>query len=139
MSKQKSKKTKKLDVEIYNKELNRLQTELAIMQDWVKATGQRIVVVFEGRDAAGKGGVIRRMTERVSTRVFRVVALPAPSDREKTQIYILALRYYLSNRRLFNWDFLGWLKVIQSFSVFLENHSLARISEFSQGNTKSQP
>ena len=58
------------------------------MQLWVKTTGARIVVVFEGRDAAGKGGVIKRITERVSSRVFRVVALPAPSDREKTQLYV---------------------------------------------------
>ena len=71
----------------YKKELARLQEELAHLQAWVKATGARIVVIFEGRDAAGKGGIIRRMTERVSPRVFRVVALPSPSDREKTQIY----------------------------------------------------
>jgi len=58
------------------------------MQAWVKHTGARIVVVFEGRDAAGKGGMIKRITERVSPRVFRVVALPAPSDREKSQIYV---------------------------------------------------
>ncbi|MBL9060628.1 MAG: polyphosphate kinase 2 [Mangrovicoccus sp.] len=71
----------------YEKEMERLQVEIAHLQAWVKATGARIVIVFEGRDAAGKGGVIRRLTERVSPRVFRVVALPAPSDREKTQIY----------------------------------------------------
>ena len=58
------------------------------MQDWIKSTGQRIVVVFEGRDAAGKGGVIKAITERVSPRIFRVVALPAPSDREKSQMYV---------------------------------------------------
>ncbi len=72
----------------YQAELERLQTELAHLQAWVKASGARIVIVFEGRDAAGKGGIIRRLTERVSPRVFRVVALPAPSDREKTQLYI---------------------------------------------------
>ena len=71
----------------YEKEMERLQVEVAHLQAWVKATGARIVIIFEGRDAAGKGGVIRRLTERVSPRVFRVVALPAPSDREKTQIY----------------------------------------------------
>jgi polyphosphate kinase 2 len=71
----------------YAKELKRLQTELVAVQDWVKATGQRIVIIFEGRDAAGKGGVIKALTERVSPRIFRVVALPAPSDREKTQMY----------------------------------------------------
>ena len=60
----------------------------ASLQDWVKSTGQRIIVVFEGRDAAGKGGTIRAITERVSPRIFRVVALPAPSDREKSQMYV---------------------------------------------------
>ena len=72
----------------YEKELESLQIELVRLQEWVKYTGARIVVVFEGRDAAGKGGVIKRITERVSPRVFRVVALPAPNDREKTQLYI---------------------------------------------------
>jgi polyphosphate kinase 2 len=72
----------------YEEELRKLQAELCIMQDWVKATGQRIVIVFEGRDAAGKGGTIKAITERVSPRVFRVIALPAPSDREKSQMYI---------------------------------------------------
>ena len=71
----------------YESELFKLQIELVKMQDWVKHTGARIVVVFEGRDAAGKGGVIRRILERVSPRVFRLVALPAPTEREKTQIY----------------------------------------------------
>lgn len=72
----------------YEKELRALQEELCALQDWVKSTGQRVVVVFEGRDAAGKGGCIRALTERVSARVFRVFALPAPSDREKTQVYM---------------------------------------------------
>jgi len=72
----------------YAKELERIQTELAHLQAWVKSSGARIVIIFEGRDAAGKGGVIRRLTERVSPRVFRVVALPAPSDREKSQIFV---------------------------------------------------
>jgi polyphosphate kinase 2 len=72
----------------YEKELRRLQAELCKLQDWVVATGQRVVIVFEGRDAAGKGGIIRAITERVSPRVFRIVALPAPSDREKSQLYI---------------------------------------------------
>src|SRR5262245_26798800 len=72
----------------YEKELCRLQAELCHMQDCVKATGERIIIVFEGRDAAGKGGTIKAITERVSPRVFRVVALPAPSDREKTQMYV---------------------------------------------------
>ena len=65
-----------------------LQVEIAHLQAWVKASGARIVIIFEGRDAAGKGGVIKRLTERVSPRVFRVMALPAPTEREKTQMYI---------------------------------------------------
>jgi polyphosphate kinase 2 len=72
----------------YMKELRRLQMELCRLQDWVKYKGLRVIVVFEGRDAAGKGGTIRAITERVSPRVFRVVALPAPSDREKSQMYM---------------------------------------------------
>jgi polyphosphate kinase len=71
----------------YTKELRRLQAELCKLQEWVKYKGLRAVVLFEGRDAAGKGGTIRAITERVSPRVFRVVALPAPSDREKSQMY----------------------------------------------------
>jgi polyphosphate kinase len=71
----------------YEKELRRLQAELSKLQDWVKYKGLRVIVVFEGRDAAGKGGTIRAITERVSPRVFRLVALPAPSDREKSQMY----------------------------------------------------
>jgi polyphosphate kinase len=74
--------------EIYEREMERLQVELSHLQTWVKESGARIVVVFEGRDAAGKGGVIKRITERVSPRVFRVAALPAPTEREKTQVYI---------------------------------------------------
>jgi polyphosphate kinase len=72
----------------YEKELKHLQAELCKLQDWVKYKGLRVMVVFEGRDAAGKGGTIRALTERVSPRVFRIVALPAPSDREKSQMYI---------------------------------------------------
>ena len=78
----------KLKRKQYEKELRRLQAELCHLQDWVKLKGSRIIVVFEGRDGAGKGGTIRAITERVSPRVFRVVALPAPSDREKSQMFI---------------------------------------------------
>jgi polyphosphate kinase 2 len=78
----------KLKRKEYEKELRRLQAELCIMQEWVKHEAQRIIILFEGRDGAGKGGIIKAITERVSPRVFRVVALPAPSDREKSQIYI---------------------------------------------------
>ena len=71
----------------YEKALRKLQVELCTLQDWVKQKGLRVVVIFEGRDAAGKGGTIKAITDRVSPRVFRVVALPAPSDREKGQLY----------------------------------------------------
>jgi polyphosphate kinase len=71
----------------YEKEIAKLQVEIAHLQTWVKKSGARLVIVFEGRDAAGKGGLIKRLVEKVSPRVFRVVALPAPSDREKSQIY----------------------------------------------------
>jgi polyphosphate kinase 2 len=72
----------------YEKELRRLQVELVSLQQWVRASGARICIVFEGRDTAGKGGTIKALTGRVSPRVFRVVALPAPSEREKTQMYV---------------------------------------------------
>ena len=72
----------------YTRELRRLQSELCKLQEWVKHKGLRVIIVFEGRDGAGKGGTIRAITERVSPRVFRVVALPAPSDREKSQMYL---------------------------------------------------
>jgi len=78
----------KLSAKKYEKELRRLQVELCHLQEWVKKKGLRVIVIFEGRDGAGKGGTIRALTERVSPRVFRVVALPAPSDREKSQMYI---------------------------------------------------
>ncbi len=78
----------KLSTKNYNKALKKLHVELVKLQEWVKHKGLRAIVVFEGRDGAGKGGVIKAIAERVSPRVFRVVALPAPSDREKSQIYI---------------------------------------------------
>ena len=80
--------TSKLKRKEYEKTLRELQTELCFLQDWVRKTGERIILVFEGRDAAGKGGSIRAITERVSPRIFRLVALPAPSDREKSQMYV---------------------------------------------------
>ena len=80
--------TGKMKRKAYEKELRRLQAELCHLQDWVKQEGLRVMVLFEGRDAAGKGGTIKAITERVSPRVFRLVALPAPSDREKSQMYI---------------------------------------------------
>jgi polyphosphate kinase 2 len=80
--------TAKLKRKEYEKELRKLQVELCHLQEWVKDTGARIIILFEGRDAAGKGGTIKALTERVSPRVFRVVALPAPSDRQKTQMFM---------------------------------------------------
>lgn len=78
----------------YEKELRKLQVDLCYLQDWVKETGARIIIAFEGRDAAGKGGTIKALTERVSPRVFRVTALPAPSDRERTQMF---MQRYIQN------------------------------------------
>ncbi len=78
----------KLKTKAYEAELKRLQGELVALQEWVKSSGAKIVIVFEGRDTAGKGGVIKRITERLSPRVFRIVALPAPTARERSQMYI---------------------------------------------------
>jgi polyphosphate kinase len=78
----------KMKRKTYEKELRKLQVELCHLQDWVKQEGLRVIILFEGRDAAGKGGTIKAITERVSPRVFRVIALPAPSDREKTQMFL---------------------------------------------------
>ena len=78
----------KMKRKVYEKQLRKLQVELCHLQDWVKRQGLRVIILFEGRDAAGKGGTIKAITERVSPRVFRVAALPAPSDREKTQMFI---------------------------------------------------
>ena len=82
-----SSKDAKLTRATFEKELKKLHVELVKLQEWVKHTGAKIVILFEGRDAAGKGGVIKRITERVSPRVFRVVALPAPTERENSDIY----------------------------------------------------
>ena len=81
-------KSEKLGRKEYLRELQKLQRELCHLQEWVKRKGLKVIVLFEGRDGAGKGGTIKALTERVSPRVFRLVALPAPSDREKTQMYI---------------------------------------------------
>jgi polyphosphate kinase 2 len=83
----KQNKNGKMKRKLYEKELLKLQVQLCHLQEWVKAKGLKVIIVFEGRDAAGKGGTIKALTDRVSPRVFRVVALPAPSDREKTQMY----------------------------------------------------
>jgi len=81
----------KISKKKYEAEIFKLQVELVKLQDWVKATNARIVIIFEGRDAAGKGGMIKRIVERVSPRIFRVVALPAPTERQKAQLH--AQRY----------------------------------------------
>jgi polyphosphate kinase len=89
MSKKQREDTKpKMKRKEYEKELLKLQTELCRLQQWVVHAGERVIVVFEGRDAAGKGGTIKAIMERVNPRVFRLVAMPAPSDREKTQLYV---------------------------------------------------
>ena len=82
------KSSKRVSRKVFDRELEKLQVELCRLQAWVVQEGLRVVVVFEGRDAAGKGGVIKRIVERVSPRVFRVVALPAPTEREKTQLLV---------------------------------------------------
>src|SRR6187549_3301818 len=87
-------KPEKMSEKKYLKELRKLQSELSYLQEWVKHKGLRAIIIFEGRDGAGKGGTIRAITERVSPRVFRPVALPAPSDREKTQMY---MQRYMTN------------------------------------------
>src|SRR5258705_13843896 len=79
----------------YEAELEKLQGELVAMQEWVKSTGAKVCIVFEGRDTAGKGGTIKRITERVSPRVFKVVALSAPTERERSQMYIQRYLPYL--------------------------------------------
>src|SRR5262245_17827989 len=88
MGKEDRKAEKKAKRKAYEKALRKLQAELCHLQAWVKHKGLRVIVIFEGRDGAGKGGTIRAITERVSPRVFRVVALPAPTEREKSQMYM---------------------------------------------------
>jgi polyphosphate kinase 2 len=90
MAKRKSadEKNGKIKRKRYEKELHKLQVELCHLQEWVKAKGLKVIIVFEGRDTAGKGGTIKAITERVSPRVFRVVALPAPTERQKSQLYM---------------------------------------------------
>ena len=88
MKKAKNHVERKMKNKEYMKELRALQAQLCHLQAWVKQQGLRVIVIFEGRDAAGKGGTIKAITERVSPRVFRLVALPAPSDREKSQMHI---------------------------------------------------
>src|SRR3954468_680921 len=86
--------TEKMKRKAYEKELRKLQEQLCHLQEWVKAEKAKVIIIFEGRDAAGKGGTIKALTEKVSPRVFRVCALPAPSDRQKTQLF---LQRYIEN------------------------------------------
>src|SRR5215831_10726864 len=92
MSKKKEKSQEepsgKMKTKEFENELEKLQVELVKLQRWVQHKGLRVIIIFEGRDAAGKGGTIKRITDRVSPRVFRVVALPAPTERERTEMYI---------------------------------------------------
>jgi polyphosphate kinase 2 (PPK2 family) len=81
-------KSEKMKRKVYEKALHKLQVELCHLQEWVKAKGLKVIIVFEGRDTAGKGGTIKAIMERVSPRVFRVVALPTPSDRQKSQLFM---------------------------------------------------
>lgn len=94
----KSGKTRKVPNDVYEAELYRLQTELVKLQNWAKATGARIVILFEGRDAAGKGGTIKRITEYLSPRYARIAALPAPTEREKGQWYFQRYIEHLPTR-----------------------------------------
>ena len=91
-------KERKVSGDVYEAELFRLQTELVKLQEWVRATGARVVVVFEGRDAAGKGGTIKRITEYLSPRSVRIAALPAPTEREKGQWYFQRYIEHLPTR-----------------------------------------
>jgi len=99
------KETGKMKRKQYEKELRKLQGKLCQLQEWVKYKGLRVVIVFEGRDAAGKGGTIKALTERVSPRVFRLVALPAPSDREKGQLFFQRyMQHFPSNGEIIIFD-----------------------------------
>src|SRR5947208_5426690 len=101
----KSNGTKELKDKDYERELKKLHVELVKLQEWVKHKGLKVCIVFEGRDGAGKGGTIKAITERVSPRVFRVVALPAPTEREKSQMYIQRyLPHYPAAGEVVIWD-----------------------------------
>src|SRR5262245_14970467 len=87
MARQGAKRPKRLPLDVYEAELGRLQAELVTLQEWVRARGQRVVVLFEGRDAAGKGSAIKRITQYLNPRAARIAALPAPTDRERGEWY----------------------------------------------------
>ena len=126
-----------------------LQVELVKLQEWVKHTGAKICILFEGRDAAGKGGIIKRMTERTSPRVFRVVALPAPSDREKSQMYIQRYLPHLPAAGeivLFDrsWYNRAGVERVMGFAPeeqvesFLKHHTCSRTSHYCLGSHPHQ-
>src|ERR1700740_2733598 len=111
----------------YEKELRKLQVELCHLQDWVRQTGARVIIVFEGRDAAGKGGTIKAITERVSPRVFRVVALPAPSDRQKSQMFVQRyIEYFPAGGEIIifdrSWYNRAGVEYVMGFVSEQENH-----------------
>ena len=143
----------------YQRELRKLQTKLVEMQEWVKASGAKVVVVFEGRDAAGKGGVIHRIMERVSPRVFHHVALPAPTERQKTQLY--AQRYIahlpaggeviLFDRSWYNRalvehvmgfcttkEYEQFLRMCPTFEAFLQNNGITLVKYWFEVSEKEQ-
>src|SRR4029077_13267316 len=143
----------------YEQELRKLQTKLVEMQEWVKSIGAKIVIVFEGRDAAGKGGVIHRIMERVSPRVFRHVALPAPTEREKSQLY--AQRYIkempaageivICDRSWYNLalvervmgfctnkQYEDFLKMCPSFEALLKNNGIILVKYWFEVSEKEQ-
>ena len=149
----------KLSGKEYQRELRKLQTKLVQMQEWVKATGAKVVVVFEGRDAAGKGGVIHRIMERVSPRVFRHVALPAPTEREKTQLYAQRYMAYLPaggeviifdrswyNRALVEHvmgfcttkEYEQFLRMCPGFEAFVQNNGIILIKYWFEVSEKEQ-
>jgi polyphosphate kinase len=112
----------------YEKELRKLQVGLCYIQEWVKAKGLRVIIVFEGRDAAGKGGTIKALTERVSPRVFRVVALPAPSDRQKSQMFMQRyVQYFPSAGEIIIFDRSWYNRAgVERVMGFVEQHDYER-------------
>jgi polyphosphate kinase 2 len=151
--------TKKLKNKRYAEELRKLQTNLVEMQHWVKTKGAKVVIVLEGRDAAGKGGVIQRIMERVSPRVFRHVALPAPTDREKSQLYAQRYMRYMPaageivifdrswyNRALVEHvmqfcadrDYDAFLKMCPGFESLLKNNGIILVKYWFEVSMKEQ-
>ncbi len=123
--------SKKMKRKEYEKHLRKLQVELCRLQYWVKAEGARIILIFEGRDAAGKGGTIKAITERVSPRVFRVVALPAPSDREKSQMYLQRyIRFFPAAGEMIIFDRSWYNRAgVEYVMGFADKHQHARFLE----------